>query len=42
MINQVTDVVFKASGKTTVFEGYLKAYEESADEKVASNDEGLP
>jgi len=28
----VVDVVFKATGKTTVFEGFLKAYREEADE----------
>lgn len=31
---QVVDVVFKATGKTTVFEGFLKAYREGTDESL--------
>lgn len=33
---QVVDVVFKATGKTTVFEGFLKAYKEGTDESLPS------
>ncbi|CAM9633486.1 unnamed protein product [Scytosiphon promiscuus] len=32
--DEEVDVVFKASGKTTVFEGFLKAYSEGSDEAL--------
>lgn len=38
----MVDVVFKATGKTTVFEGFLKAYKEGTDEALpAGASEGV-
>lgn len=31
------DVVFKATGKTTVFDGFLKAYREETDEAAVGD-----
>lgn len=34
---QAVDVVLKATGKTTVFEGFLKAYREGTDEALPAD-----
>lgn len=35
--DMVVDVVFKATGKTTVFDGFLKAYREETDEAAVGD-----
>ncbi|CAN0447272.1 unnamed protein product, partial [Hapterophycus canaliculatus] len=38
LTEQEVDVVFKASGKTTVFEGFLKAYSEGPDDALPATE----